>query len=96
MYGLIGRIRAVDGRRDDLANILVGMGQLPGCLSYVVATEESDPAAIWVTEVWESAEAHAASLELPAVQAAIERGRPLIASFDQRIETLPVGGIGLP
>ncbi|MBT8239629.1 MAG: antibiotic biosynthesis monooxygenase [Acidimicrobiia bacterium] len=95
MYGLIGRIRAVDGRRDDLANILAGMGEMPGCLSYVVAAEDSDPHSLWVTEVWESEEAHAASLDLPAVQAAIEKGRPLIASFDQRIETRPIGGIGL-
>ena len=95
MYGLIGRIRAVDGRREELAHILAGMGEMPGCLSYVVATEDSDPHALWVTEVWESAEAHAASLDLPSVQAAIEQGRPLIASFDQRIETRPVGGFGL-
>ncbi len=96
MYGLIGRMRAVADRRDELAAILAGMGDMPGCLSYVVAVEESDPQALWVTEVWESAEAHAASLGMPAVHAAIEQGRPLIASFDQRIETTPVGGIGLP
>lgn len=95
MYGLIGRMRAVDGGRDELAAILAGMGEMPGCLSYVVAGDDSDPDALWVTEVWESAEAHAASLGLPAVQAAIERGRPLIAAFEQRIETRPIGGIGL-
>lgn len=96
MYGLISRIRAVDGGRDDLAAILATMDEMPGCLSYVVALEDSDPHAFWVTEVWESADAHAASLGLPAVQAAIERGMPLIKSFDQRIETTPIGGIGLP
>lgn len=96
MYGLIGRIRAVEGGRDDLANILSTMDGMWGCLSYVVALEDSDPRALWVTEVWESADAHAASLGSPAVQAVIERGRPLIESFDQRIETTPVGGIGLP
>lgn len=95
MYGLIGRIRAVDGGRDELAAILAGMGEMPGCLSYVVAGDDSDPDALWVTEVWESAEAHAASLGLPSVQAAIELGRPLIARFDQRVETRPIGGIGL-
>ena len=96
MYGLIGRIRAVDGGRDELAAILAGMGEMPGCLSYVVAGDDSDPDALWVTEVWESPEAHTASLGLPAVKAAIERGRPLIAAFEQRIETRPIGGIGLP
>lgn len=95
MYGLIGRMRAVDGGRDELAAILAGMGEMPGCLSYVVAAEDSDPETLWITEVWESVEAHAASLNLPAVQAAIERGRPLIAGFEQRIETRPLGGIGL-
>ena len=96
MYGLIGRIRTVDGGRDELAMILAGMGAMPGCLSYVVAGDDSDPDTLWVTEVWRSAEAHAASLALPGVQAAIERGRPLIAAFEQRIETRPIGGIGLP
>ena len=90
------RIRAVDGGRDELAAILAGMGDMPGCLGYVVAGDNSDADALWVTEVWETVEAHAASLGLPAVQAAIERGQPLIASFEQRIETSPIGGIGLP
>ena len=96
MYGLIGRIRAVADQRDELVGILVGMGEMPGCLSYVVGVEESDPDALWVTEVWESADAHAASLSLPAVQAAIERGRSLIAAFELRVETTPLGGIRLP
>lgn len=95
MYGLISRLRAVKDRRDELAGILAGIGDMPGCLSYIVALEDSDPQAIWVTEVWESAADHAASLGIPAVQRTIEQGRPLIAGFDQRIETQPTGGIGL-
>lgn len=95
MYGLIGKIAAVSGGRDELAGILSGMGAMPGCLSYIVATDPADEDGLWVTEVWESAEAHAASLQLPAVQAAITRGRPLIAGLESRVETTPVGGIGL-
>jgi hypothetical protein len=30
------------------------------------------------------------------VQAAIARGRPLIAGFSNRVETAPLGGVGLP
>lgn len=93
MYGLIGRMTAAKGKREELAGILAGIGDMPGCLSYVVALEESDPQAIWVTEAWENAEAHQASLSLPKVQAAIEKGRPLIARFDQSIVTEIVGGI---
>ena len=95
MYGLIGQIAAVPGKRDELGSILAGMGSMPGCLSYVVANDTVDPDCIWVTEVWESKEAHADSLALPAVQEAIAKGRPLIAGFGSRVETEPVGGIGL-
>lgn len=48
-----------------------------------------------VTEVWESRASHEASLELPVVQQAIARGRPLIAGFGERFVTAPVGGHGL-
>ena len=96
MYGLIGRIRAVVGQRSALADILVSNGGMPGCLSYVVAEDPADPDVLWVTEVWETKESHRASLQLPAVQAAIAKGRPLIAAFEQHIETRPLGGVGLP
>lgn len=93
MYGLISRLRAVPGKRDELAALLAGIGDMPGCHSYQVALETSDPEAIWVSEVWESAEAHTASLDLAGVQEAIAAGRPLIASFDQRIETTPLAAV---
>jgi len=96
MYGLIGKMRAVAGQRDALISILLeGTGTMPGCLSYIVAKDPADSGAIWITEVWDSRESHAASLRLPAVQAAIARGRPLIAGFDSSIETEPIGGAGL-
>ena len=51
--------------------------------------------ALWITEVWDSQASHAASLSLPAVRAAIARGRPLIAGFGEHIVTTPVGGHGI-
>ena len=96
MYGLIGRIKAVPGKRAELAAILVpGGGGMPGCLSYIVAEDPNDADALWVTEVWVNAAAHTASVQLPAVQSAIARGRPLIAGFDSRVETKVLGGIGV-
>jgi len=97
MYGLMGKMIATPGQRDSLIAILLeGTGAMPGCLSYIVAKDLKDENAIWITEVWDSKDSHAASLKLPAVQAAIARGRPLIAGFDSHTETAPVGGIGLP
>jgi quinol monooxygenase YgiN len=96
MYGLIGKMKVVPGQRDALSAILIeGVSGMPGCLSYIVAQDPTDPDAIWVTEVWDSQGSHQASLSLPSVQQAITRGRPLIAGFGERFETRPVGGHGL-
>ena len=96
MYGLIGRIKTVPGKRDEFASILLsGTGEMPGCLSYVVAHDPTDADALWITEVWEDEAKHKASLQLPAVREAISKGRLLIASFDVRHVTTPIGGVGL-
>lgn len=95
-YGLMGKMIARPGQRDALiAILLAGSDAMPGCRSYIVARDLKDENAIWVNEVWDSKEDHAASLQLPSVQAAIARGRPLIAGFDSYIETEPIGGFGL-
>lgn len=96
MYGLIGRMVAVAGQRETLIEILMnGVAGMPGCLSYVVARDPEHSDALWVTEVWVNALSHQASLALPAVQQAIQKGRPLIASMDAHTITEPVGGYGL-
>ncbi len=96
MYGLIGQLKAIPGQRDALADLLLtGLRAMPGCLSYIVARDPADPDAVWVTEVWVDRASHAQSLTLPAVQAAIAQGRPLIAGFGERHETEPLGGHGL-
>ena len=95
MYGLIGKIKTKPGQRDAFAALLVqAMQAMPGCLSYVVAADATDADALWITEVWDSAEHHKASLELPAVRAALVAGRPMIAGFGERFETQPIGGFG--
>ncbi len=91
-YGLIVKITAKAGARDELAAIFADLPTMPGCLSYVVAHDSDDPDGLWVTEVWESAEAHRDSLELPEVRQAIALGKPLIESFEHRFETTPVAG----
>ncbi len=96
MYGLIGKMTAVAGKRDELISILLeGVAGMPGCLSYVVAKDPTDADALWITEVWESEQSHKASLSLPAVKQAITRGKPLIAGFSNSTVTEPVGGHGL-
>jgi quinol monooxygenase YgiN len=96
MYGLIGKMITAPGKRDEFIAILVeGTGNMPGCLSYIVATDPADANAIWITEAWDSEASHAASLSLPEVKAAVTKGKPLIAGFGERFITTPVGGHGL-
>lgn len=94
LFGLIGQMKTLPGKRADLVAILAkGTGEMPGCLSYVIAEDQVDADAIWITEIWVDANHHAASLKLPAVQASIAAGRPLIAGFDHYFKTTPVAGV---
>ena len=96
MHGLMGKRRAGPGLRGALAAILLeSTTAMPGCLSYVVAEDAADADALWITEVWDDAQSHQASLQLPQVRDAIARARPLIAGFDAHVATRPLGGHGL-
>lgn len=96
MFGLIVRMTAADGTRDDLIAILQdGIAEMAGCLSYIIAKDAKDENAIWITEVWDSKASHDASLSQPSVREAIGKARPLIAGFSEHAVTTPVGGHGL-
>jgi quinol monooxygenase YgiN len=96
MYGLIGNFTSQPGKRDELiALMLQGVGDMPGCLSYVIAKDPTDADKLWITEVWDSEASHKASLQIPAVAATIKLAMPLIASFGDHIVTEPVGESGL-
>ena len=90
-YGLIGQMIAQPGQRAALVAALAeGTGTMPGNIAYLIGEDSANPDAIWIVELWSDKDAHAASLQLPAVQAAIKKGRPLIVGFGQRIEFKPV------
>ena len=96
MYGLIAKLRTRPDRRDAvLAILLKGTGSMPGCLTYIVAKDPSDPDVVWITEAWENKASHEAALALPAVRAAIAEAKPLLAGFETSIPIEPVGGVGL-
>lgn len=96
MFGLINKIIAAEGKRDTLIAILLeGTQDMPGCISYVISKDSADANLIWVHEVWKNKVDHQASLTLPAVQAAIAAGRPMIAGMEPVASMVPVGGHGL-
>lgn len=94
-----GRLGAKEGKRDALAAGLLraaaNMDAVAACRLYVVSTAESDPNGVWVTEIWDSPEDHAASLKHPETQKLIAETMPLIAELPQRGPNLSVlGGKG--
>jgi quinol monooxygenase YgiN len=49
MYDLISKLNTVPGQRDALAAILIeGTQSMPGCLSYVIASDPADDNALWI------------------------------------------------
>jgi quinol monooxygenase YgiN len=97
MYGLIAKLTAIPGKRDALIAILEkGTRNMPGCFSYILAKDAVDENTLWVTEIWDSAASHDASLTLPFVKDTIAQAKPLIAGFEKVAVTNPVAGVGLP
>jgi quinol monooxygenase YgiN len=97
--GLHGKLTAIPGRRDALVDHLLHAAKLvedaPGCELYFVSVSATDADAVWVTEVWRSAEDHQASLSRPGVRELIGQVMPMLAGPPERIDTVPIGGKGI-
>jgi len=77
-----GTLGVVPGKRDELVAHLTQRSDVLkqiGCLAYEVGVSDDDLDTVFVVELWDSAEAHQASLALPAVQASISTARPLLS-----------------
>jgi len=79
-FANVGTLGALTGRRDELvAHLVQRSAGMPGCLAYEVGVNDELPDTVFVVELWESAEAHKASLALPEVQQSIAAARPLLS-----------------
>ncbi|TBN56470.1 antibiotic biosynthesis monooxygenase [Glaciihabitans arcticus] len=81
-FANVGTLGAVPGGRDELVTHLTQRSDALasiGCLAYEVGVNDEEPNTVFVVELWESAEAHRASLQLPEVQALIHAARPLLS-----------------
>ncbi|MER3389065.1 MAG: putative quinol monooxygenase [Microcella sp.] len=81
-FANVGTFGATPGHRESLVDILTRRNAAlagAGCLLYEVGVNESEPNTVFVVELWQSAEQHAASLQLPEVQAAIAEARPMLS-----------------
>ena len=80
-YANIGSLQAQPGKRDAVVEILTRLNTDlvgAGCLLYEVGIKDDEPDTVYVMELWESAEAHKGSLQLPSVKAAIDEVVPML------------------
>lgn len=102
MYGLVVKLTAIHNRRADLITVMGGADshKIPGCLSFIVASDADDPDVLWITEVWTSQADHQASLQQPAHNSPGMAGKTtvdnLIAEYERVATTLPVVGSSHP
>lgn len=81
-FANVGSLGTQPGHRDQVVTILTRANpslKEAGCLLYEVGTSEDEPNTVFVTELWESAAAHQASLQLASVRAAIAEAKPLLS-----------------
>jgi quinol monooxygenase YgiN len=95
-YGYLATMRTKEGHRDEVVEILLsGVEGLraAGCRLYVVSVSETEPDLIWVNEVWDSKDHHAASLQLSETRAAIARAMPMLTGEFTGQELTVAGGL---
>jgi quinol monooxygenase YgiN len=99
LFGLFGKMTALDGKRDALAANLLRAAEMmravPGCVLYVVNTSTEEPNAVLVMELWRDEKAHGASLSIPGVRELIKETMPLLSSAPEGQRFTPLGGKGL-
>ncbi|WP_347158308.1 putative quinol monooxygenase [Pontibacter chitinilyticus] len=99
-YGLHGKLKAINGKGQQLAEILLEASRLvataKGCQLYIVSKDADDADSIWVTEVWDSKEDHDNSLHVAGVQQLIAQAMPLLNGRPEKGQVLEVlGGAGI-
>ena len=81
-FANVGTLGVQPGKRDDLVAILTLRSpelEEIGCLLYEVGINDDEPDTVFVAEIWSSAEAHQASLQLESVRGAIAEAMPLLS-----------------
>ena len=99
-YFLHGKLTATAGNGEKLSQLLLKASELvataQGCELYLVSKDNSDPEAVWVTEVWDSKADHDNSLSVPGVKELIGQAMPILNGMPQKGQELEVlGGAGV-
>lgn len=81
-FANVGTLGVKPGARDKVVAILTRTSPAladAGCLLYEVGVNDDSADTVFVVELWESAAAHQASLQLESVRSAIAEAMPLLS-----------------
>lgn len=99
MYAMTGKLKAQDGKRPELVNILTRAAQLvsgmTGCRMYIVSEDVADENAVWVFEMWDDKSSHDDSLKDERVRALFGEARPILSGAPEGAELRVAGGFGI-
>nr|WP_010173354.1 antibiotic biosynthesis monooxygenase [Bacillus coahuilensis] len=94
-YSIFGKLVAKEGELETLSSILLeaaeSMKQVENCSVYIVNASKQEQA-VFVFEVWESEQAHQASLSLPLTQTLIQKAKPILAGVERLAAMEALGG----
>ncbi|RYE74622.1 MAG: antibiotic biosynthesis monooxygenase [Oxalobacteraceae bacterium] len=86
-FGLATKARALPGKQEQLLDALGEVSRLvfnvPGCISYVVSTLPDEPDAVFITEFWESRQAHESIFAMAGVYEVVVQFQALTADIEQ-------------
>ncbi len=96
------KITANPGQGEELAQAMLqvadSLGSTPGCELYLINRSPEQPDVIWVTELWLDQEALDAALEglrSGPGKAQMAQVMALVGGGFERIDVVPLGGVGL-
>jgi quinol monooxygenase YgiN len=93
-FGVIAHLNAQAGKRDAMIDALRGLIGMKGNISFVIAKDGKNADGIYITEVWDSKEAHDAALTTDHFKAAFGKAAPMMAGApDLQADTWPVAGV---
>lgn len=96
LYGLPGTLIAKSGKAEELSKIQLDasafMKSAEGSNLYTVSIDKSNPNEVWLTEIWESKEDHANSLNVVGVKELIRKAIPLLVGSPQKGPELEILG----
>ena len=97
-YSFTAKFIAHEGKRDELISILAqaaeGMTDVTACHLYLIHKDNKDENAIRIYELWDSKEAHDASLKAPGAAELIGKAMPMLNGMPEVMEWEAVAGKG--